>query len=328
MKIDLRACVKGILQGTLPPRPLFLPIVFSHAARIENLPLPAFLSNPTKIMQSLRQLRSYLRSDGVTCYFDPFLEAEALGAILQWGSGAQPSIRWPHDPLNGDLPAADEIPKRGRIPVAVEVIRRMKSLLRDDSLLTIGLSGTLALAAKLAPPAPHTGAAQEISASAIAIASAAVTPIATAFLEAGANVIFLLEDLLPAAENLSDWASHLATTLNIIRFYEALPVLLLNCGPETLPSILQLSLDCVVCPVARESLSPSLEKIEKPSPANFGIAISVSAGPGAPPRAEISTETLCRLVSESHPALITTSGDVPDAMDLKDLNKLRDALMA
>jgi len=328
MKIDPRACVKGILQGTPPPRPLFLPIVFSHAARIENLPLFAFLSNPTKITQALRQLRSYLCSDGVTCYFDPFLEAEALGATLDWGSGAQPSICWPRNPLKGDSPAAEEVPKRGRIPIAVEVIRRMKALLHDESLLTVGLSGPFSLAAQLVQHASNVGSEQKIPAPAIELASATLTPIATAFLEGGANVIFLREVLPDDAESLEDWASHLATTVNVIRFYEALPVLLLNLAPDNLLRVLQVNVDCVVCPVLHESLARALKKIEKPSPANFGVAIPITAGSDALQRCEISAENLRRLVSEFHAALITTPGDVPDAMDLKDLNKLRDALIA
>jgi hypothetical protein len=316
LKFDLRARVKGILQGVPPPRPLFLPIVFSHAARIENLPLSAFLSNPTKITQSLRQLRSHLRSDGITCYFDPFLEAEALGASLQWGSGAQPSIRWPHHPLNGDSPASDQIPKRGRIPVAVEVTRRMKSLLRDELLLAVGLIGPYALAAQLDPSA---------SSAAIEFASSAVPPIATAYLEAGANVVLIHEDMPPTGEYFQDWASQLATAVNVIRFYEALPVVLLNFVPEQLANCADLVLDCVVCPVFRECKSDSLEIVAKPLWNNLGVAIAISARAGSAPRPEITAENLQRLVSAVHPVVITTAGDVPDTLDLKELNKLRDA---
>jgi Uroporphyrinogen decarboxylase (URO-D) len=328
LKIDAREWVKGILQGTPPPRPLFLPIVFTHAARIENLPLRAFLANPTKITQALRQIRAHLRSDGVTCYFDPFLELEALGTILEWGADAQPSIRWPGNPLNGDLPAVDALPARGRIPVAVEVIRRMKSLLRDEALLTVGLSGPFALAAHLMPANLETSGTPEVSASALEQASAAITSIATAFLEAGANVIFFREDFPAAAEDFPDWTSHLATTINVVRFYEALPVLLLNSSLENWDLVFQHSRDCIVCPVLSESLPAMLERVEKPSPANFGIAIPISAGPGTPPCTGISTENLCRIVSEFHPAVITTFGDVPDTTDLKDLTKLRGALIA
>src|SRR5712691_650675 len=88
--------VKRLLQGIAPPRPLFLPIVFSPGARVENQPLPAFLSNPTKICNAQRQLHGALHTDGYSCYFDPFLEVEALGATLHWGAADQPpQVRWP-----------------------------------------------------------------------------------------------------------------------------------------------------------------------------------------------------------------------------------------
>ena len=66
-----RRMAKELLRGVLPSRPLFLPILFSLGARVENIPLDIFLSNPTKITSSLRQMRGHLRADGVACYFDP-----------------------------------------------------------------------------------------------------------------------------------------------------------------------------------------------------------------------------------------------------------------
>src|SRR5271154_6975036 len=87
-----RQAVRGLLQSIAPQRPLFLPIVFSLGARIENVSLRNFLTNPTKISNALRQIRTHLRSDGITCYFDPYLEAESLGGVLDWKSDAsQPS---------------------------------------------------------------------------------------------------------------------------------------------------------------------------------------------------------------------------------------------
>lgn len=100
-----REIVQALLRGIAPPRPLFLPIVFSHAARVENMPLRAFLANPTKISNSLRQIRARLHSDGIACYFDPFLEAEALGATLQWDAEDRPpSLQWPEHMKRGGLP--------------------------------------------------------------------------------------------------------------------------------------------------------------------------------------------------------------------------------
>ncbi|MGB0034705.1 MAG: uroporphyrinogen decarboxylase family protein, partial [Candidatus Acidiferrales bacterium] len=150
-----RQIVKGLLQGTPPARPLFLPIVFSLGARVENIPLRTYLTNPTKISNSLRQIRGPLRSDGLACYFDPFLEVEALGAELRWESDEKPpSIHWPQSSPKGEIPAGlrspEEAAKSGRVPVALEVIRRLNSLLRDESILMAGVTGPFTLAARLA----------------------------------------------------------------------------------------------------------------------------------------------------------------------------------
>jgi hypothetical protein len=59
------------------------------------------------------------------------------------------------------------------------------------------------------------------------LAAATITQIASKFVEAGASVIFIQEDILPvlSAEYCEAWASLLAPAINIVRFYEALPVL-------------------------------------------------------------------------------------------------------
>jgi hypothetical protein len=100
-----RQIVKEILQGNAAPRPLLAPIAFSLGARIENLPLRAFLENPTKIANALRQIRPRFRSDGVVCYFDPFLELEALGAQLTDKSIGSPLIAWPQAAKKGERPS-------------------------------------------------------------------------------------------------------------------------------------------------------------------------------------------------------------------------------
>ena len=257
-----RQAVKGLLQGTPPPRPLFLPIVFSLGARVENVPLRTFLANPTKISNSLRQVRTHLRADGVTCYFDPFLEAEALGGVLHWASDdGPPEIRWPEPTeggrLSGGLRSPEDAAKSGRVPVAVEVIRRLKSILRDGPLLMAGVIGPFKLAALLGRPGE--GAAPGpigVAPSAVEVAGAAVASIARAFLEAGADVILIDERNVPVTcgEAPAEALSHLATAVNIIRFYEALAVLLLSgcgAGGDFANEIVRRNWDCVVCPELR-----------------------------------------------------------------------------
>src|ERR1700689_2648996 len=149
-----RQMLKGLLQGIPQARPLFLPIVFSLGAKVESLPLREFLGNATKISNSLKQIRSHLRSDGVACYFDPYLEVEALGAVLQWKTGAYlPGIQWPHSGEKGEVPEGlrppEDSAKSSRVILAVEAIRRLKSLLREEPLLMAGVTGPFTLAARI-----------------------------------------------------------------------------------------------------------------------------------------------------------------------------------
>src|SRR6185437_10228313 len=171
-----RQMVKDLLQGIAPPRPLFLPIVFSLGARVENLPLRAFLSNPTKITNALRQIRGRLPADGITCYFDPCLEVEALGGALRWQSEDQPpAVCWPASVRKGELPrglrSPEDAVKAGRIPTATEVIRRLNSLFRDDTLLMAGVSGPFTLAASLLQIGEQEWVDNDVSSSALDLAA-------------------------------------------------------------------------------------------------------------------------------------------------------------
>jgi hypothetical protein len=323
-----RQAVRGLLQSIAPARPLFLPIVFSLGARIENVSLRNFLTNPTKISNALRQIRTHLRSDGITCYFDPYLEAEALGGVLDWESDARrPSLRWPQPSHDGELPeglcAPDETAKRGRVPIAVEVIRRLKPLVRDDFLLVAGVTGPLTLAAQIAQI--ETGeSARKLSPPDSALSLAAdVTPVvARALVEAGANVILIREELLPpSADALADWSSRLASTINIVRFYEALPVLLLSPArpaANEIENIIREPWDAVVsAPVEAAAGFVTERRV-----AGYGISLPSSAfEPDQSNNAQLTTN-LRKIIPEFHPALVTTTSDLPTTADLKYLNAI------
>ncbi|HVB85577.1 MAG TPA: uroporphyrinogen decarboxylase family protein [Candidatus Dormibacteraeota bacterium] len=324
-----RQLVKNLLQGIAPQRPLFLPIVFARGARIENLAFRDFLSSPQKIFNSLRQIRGHLRSDGITCYFDPLLEAEELGAEAQWdASGAHRLLRWPlHDPSSEFAAEMPDEPKGSRVVVAVEVIRRLKAVTREDCLLTAGITGPITLAAQLmhldlANPLRYA----DILSSTLDLTASAVSGIARAFVEAGANVIFLREDVTPilSDEDAEDWSSRLGTALNIVRFYEALPVLLLTsplANPEALETIAAQSWDCVVCFSLDEVSAEQIATISRMGPGKAGIALPINwFESGATETA--SSELLRQAVSEILPAIVTTAGDMPASGDFERLKRM------
>jgi hypothetical protein len=302
---------------------------------VENLPLREFLGNATKISNSLRQIRSHLRSDGVACYFDPFLEAEALGAVLQWQTGDQPpAIQWPRHAEKGEVPeglrSPEDAAKSSRVNVAVEAIRRLKSVLRDEPLLLAGVAGPFTLAARITGLRKEDAARREdFSDSALELAAATITQIASKFVEAGANVIFIQEHILPvlSAEYCQAWASLLAPAINIVRFYEALPVLQIMDSHSSVQNkqvIFQQNWDCVICPALAASAFSAWEIVPSTGFANLGIALGPEAFQPEASTAETLLELFHAFIRKSRPAIVTTAGDVPVATDLKFLARVRE----
>lgn len=333
-----RRMLKGLLQGTPPPRPLFLPIVFSLGAKVENLPLRAFLCNATKISNSLRQIRTRLRSDGVACYFDPYLEAEALGATLHWQADEQPpTLQWPYVAEAGELPenlrSPEDAAKTDRVTVALEVIQRLKSLMRDEPLLCAGVSGSFTLAAHLLDLRPADAPPREdFSDTALDLAAATITQVATKFVEAGANVIFVQENIFPvlSTQHCDAWAESLAPAFNIIRFYEALPVLLFgdeNSFAANKDAVFARTWDCILCPALAATATNPAEIAPPPGCANIGLALPTARfQPAASSSAENFADSLHTIMMELRPAFVTTAGDVPAATDIKLLAKIGEAI--
>jgi hypothetical protein len=340
-KFTPRQAVKDLLQGIAPPRPLFLPIVFSLGARIENMPLRSFLANPTKITNSLRQIRTRLRSDGITCFCDPLLEAQALGGIVQWESDDSPTgVRWA--PADSDeeflaaLPSAEVAVKTRCVTIGVEVIRRLKALTTDGSLLTACVTGPLKLARLLAH---RNGSVQSdssrISGEFLERATTAVSGVASAFAEAGTDVVFIREDFPPFALPVApkNWGTALATAINIIRFYEALPVLLTTFPNSIAPIVdgdgfMLQARGGIMC--FETDLSVGTDDVPKVSNSaaatTLGIALPLSVFISSASADADIDQNLRRLISERQPPVITTAGDIPATTDMKRLNRVWELL--
>jgi Uroporphyrinogen decarboxylase (URO-D) len=327
-----REIVKGLLQGVLPPRPLILPIVFSLAARLEHLPLRAFLGNPSKISNSLKQIHNHLRSDGVACYFDPYLEAEALGGTLHWEKEDQwGRICWPRQAAKGELPqglrSSEEASKSGRVGVAVEVIRQLKWVLRDQTLLMAAVTGPFTLATRITQlEHEETLRGQDVPEAALELAASVIHKVSVAFVEAGANVIFIQEDLLPtlSAEGCQGWALLLAPVFNVIRFYQALPVLLLADSRSVARNcevISQEPWDRVLCPALDAIRAFPLGKLPDLKAAIVGLALPLEAFQPEELGRDEPGQFPSQAISELQPAILTTPGDLPAGTDMKEVRR-------
>lgn len=319
-----RQMVKALLQGAMPWRPLLAPVIFSLGARLQNLPLQNFMANPTKIVNALRQIRSVLKVDGLTCYFDPFLEAEALGCKRQWRADGSCAITAPSflnvDELREQLKPADSWSGAGYIPVASEVLRRLRTMLKDEPALVARVTGPLSLAARLlggqienpisSPPRDLVEFAAEVTAS-----------VSKSFAEAGADIVLLAEDCLPdmTSEAWGWYGSLLTPIANVIRFYEALPIVSWGTTSAETFSVLALSWNCAVCPLlTSEMLTHSSVSNLRQSWIGASLPLGSFCG---------DLESL-RMLPGSLPnlGLLTSAEDVPGTVDVKQLARGLDAI--
>ena len=229
------------MRGEPIARPLLMPIVFSLGSRLENLPLRDYLGNPTKIANALRQIRGALRVDGLACYCDPWLEAEALGCRVEWKEDGSRASASPQavEPLRRRFEAAGGIAKLGRFPIAMEVLQRLKVMLKDDPALMVVVTGPHTLAAQLEQGPPGNDGLE--------FAAEVVAAAVKGYLEAGADVVLLEERDLPDAAGSEAWRSTLDPIINVIRFYEALPVLQFGDSAQGSDFLLRQNWECALC---------------------------------------------------------------------------------
>jgi hypothetical protein len=273
-------------------------MVFSIGSRLENVTSVEFAQNPTKIVNALRQIRSSLKVDGVCCYFDPSLERGALD-----GDGVRPSQS-----------SADQVLQRGRVPIVMEVLKRARIVLKDTALI-VRVTGPATIASQLTHSEGEPGwSNREL----IEFCAEVCAALCKAYVEAGADVVLLEETVLSArtAEPVMWWGSLLEPIANVIRFYEALPVLVLDgeqLSADTVRFIVGRPWDFLLCPSARTYSLLSSDEWNR-SAAGIGVAFPVEVL--SDPK---EVEPIRKLIADAKPVMLTTVEDVPVATDLKHL---------
>ena len=288
--------------------------------------MPDFLTNPTKIVNALRQIRSVLKVDGLACYFDPCLEAEALGCKLNSAPGGHSGLVCPKfadvEELRQKLHSPDKLAKLGRIPVASQVLQRLKVMLKDEPALMVAVSGPLTLAAQLV--AGSGGNNGLLLPNLVEFAAEVTARVSETFVEAGADMVLLVETTTQglSTEVWDSWALLLDPIINVIRFYEALPVLLLNnstWAQDVPPAMFGRDWNCVLCAVWSDA-EPASDDVRKP--AGQGIALPTRVFSGQQSDFEDLVRTTGRFMAGHHPIFLTSQEDIPASADLKHLARV------
>jgi len=122
---------------------LFIPLIFSFGARLEDMPVEDFLRNPTKITNALRAIQSHFQTDGVLCYGYKQAIAEALEIRSNKTNTTLTDLS--KKSLEQMEKRIQDLTSREAVTNAIEVTKRLR-ILMPDTLLKVIVMGPWTLA--------------------------------------------------------------------------------------------------------------------------------------------------------------------------------------
>ncbi len=148
---------KQVLIDVLQHKPTdqipWVPFSGVHSGKLVGYNAREVLQDGDKLLQALLEVHKIYKPHGQPVTFDLQLEAETLGCELVWADFAPPSVKT-HPLADSEeivVPGDDQIPSEssGRIPMVLDVTRRFKEAVGDDTLLYGVICGPFTLAAHL-----------------------------------------------------------------------------------------------------------------------------------------------------------------------------------
>lgn len=138
-----------ILRHEESDRPGWVPLAGVHAGLLKGYDATEVYLDADKLVESLLEVNKLYTPDGLLLLFDLQLEAEILGCTIKWEKNGPPSVR--SHPLESTqvIPATKIAPTAGRIPLLLDVTRRVKKAVGDQTALYGLFCGPYTLASHL-----------------------------------------------------------------------------------------------------------------------------------------------------------------------------------
>ena len=144
-----KALVLSALRHEPTPAVPWVPFAGVHAGKLKGYTAREVLTDGDKLLESLLEVNRVYDPDGQPVLFDLQVEAEILGCELLWAEDAPPSV------VTHPLAAVLDVPTRlpaaadGRLPLILDVMRRMKAAVGDHTALYGLITGPFTLATHL-----------------------------------------------------------------------------------------------------------------------------------------------------------------------------------
>ncbi|NPV75734.1 MAG: uroporphyrinogen decarboxylase [Anaerolineae bacterium] len=139
----------SVLRHQETARVPWVPFAGVHAGKLTGYTGREVLTDGDKLFESLMAVNKLYAPDGQPVVFDLQVEAEILGCNMLWADAAPPSVA--SHPLAGDLLVPSHLPQKseGRLPMILDVMRRMKSAVGENTALYGLITGPFTLASHL-----------------------------------------------------------------------------------------------------------------------------------------------------------------------------------
>lgn len=129
----------------------WVPFAGVHAGKLVGYDATEVLVDADKCFESLMAVNKMYKPNGQPVLFDLQIEAEILGCELVWTTDGPPSVKTHPLENTTDIPCKCTIPSKtdGRLPLALDVMRRMKDAVGDTTALYGLICGPFTLASHL-----------------------------------------------------------------------------------------------------------------------------------------------------------------------------------
>ncbi len=252
--ITSKRLVRGVFASAALPRLPFIPWLFTHAAKLEQIPLRRMFADPTQYTKCIQNAQRLYGYDAVISSFDSSLETELCGCPVTWRDDYETPVVSPDPGFDfgrlKDINVASAA-KTGRFGTVIESLRRINSVAGSNLALVAVISGPLTLAAGLAGRDTLKDFTErpEETAGTIEAAAGVLLNVIKVYCQMELDIIAIADRLTTAfpVTYLPRLKSIFSPVLNVIRFYNAFSVLLPGeASPDNVANLLDLGFDGIV----------------------------------------------------------------------------------
>ena len=174
----------------------WIPFTGIHSGSLKGYDAQEVLTDSDKLAEALIEAHKLYQPDGMPVIFDLQIEAEILGCKLLWAQKAPASVM-SHPCADKSMPEKDIRKDDGRIPLVLETLEKIKPHMQDTALFGL-ICGPFTLASHLRGNDIFMDMfdSPEYVKELIAYATKAATQVAKIYIDAGFDVISVVDPLV------------------------------------------------------------------------------------------------------------------------------------